>query len=767
MRTLPFALLLLATPAPSFGQGGAQTETITISADPVHLLDGAPAEAATGLNLALMQTPRAATSVSTVTLTRYGVEGLDDLTAITPSAYTSSFYGVEGAVNLRGTLGENYFRGFKRAENRGTYDTPLAGDITILRGPPSPVMGAGKVGGLVDMTPSPAPDNSVTLTTGAYEKRNLAASFSLPVTVLGADGRLSARGEIDDSFSFYRGLHPSHQSLMLGSDLARGDWTLSANYLFYHADGQVQTPGWNRLTQNLIDNGTYITGRDTSLRDADGNGRLTLDELGGNPYSFDPAFHALAIPGGSDAAHRLDSGLGTTQLDRRTVYLAPGVDFSRTSAHTGFVELSHALDGDTLRLQLFADAAANDRFVSYGYPASTRAGVGEARLRYDFDRRVGPVTAHSTVGAGIRFTHAQDAQSFNSGVIALDRRDISQGAAPNDIIDSPFNTDPVGSIGLGWENNVASNITDAGLFALSDLAWDRLHLLLGGRLDHYNVRSRDSGVLAFEPPSGAANGGRFTWSASLSWQGALTPYLTHALSDAPEAGQAGEIPTQLLATGGWLSVSTLDEAGLKYAAPGLEATLALYRQDRTQLSQLGGVHVRGTRGEGVELELRWLLDDHFAATLAASLSHTYMRGDHSFAYIPARDAGVTPQDVFGGSYIAFDFAALKGAANYDNTLVPHAVISPWLTYTGEGWGAALGATYVGTARQTVPDPITYPAHVTANASAFVTRGDWRLALNLDNVTGARFFTPDADTYANLGALPGMGRRWRIGLTRSF
>ena len=126
---LPALLLLLATPAL------AQTETILVSADLVHLLDDTAGEAATGLMLPLALTPRAATQVSETTLSRYGVEGLDDLTAITPSSYTGSFYGVEGSVNLRGTLAENYFRGFKRAENRGTYDTPLEGDVTILRGP--------------------------------------------------------------------------------------------------------------------------------------------------------------------------------------------------------------------------------------------------------------------------------------------------------------------------------------------------------------------------------------------------------------------------------------------------------------------------------------------------------------------------------------------------------------------------------------------------------------------------------------------------------
>jgi iron complex outermembrane receptor protein len=767
MRTL-LPLLLLATPA--LAQTETVPETVQVNADPVHLMESAPGEAATGLALPLAQTPRAATQVSDITLGRYGVSGLDDLTSITPSSYTGSFYGVEGSVNLRGTLADNYFRGFRRAENRGTYATPLTGDVTILRGPPSPVYGAGKVGGLVDISPAIAPADRVTVTYGAYEKRNVTAQGSLPVTLGTLQGNLSARGEIDDSFSFYRGLHPSYQSLTLGADFAAGPWLLSANYAFYHADGQVQTPGWNRLTQDLIDHGTYITGRNTALKDADGNGRLTLDELGGNPYAFDPNFTPLAIAGGSDAAHRLDSGLGTTHLDPRTVYIARGVDFSRTHTHTGFAEVKRDIDADTLRLQLFADTLANDRFVSYGYPAATRAEVAEARLRYDFDRVWGPISAHTTAGLGWRFVHGISKQSFNSGVIALDRRDISQGPAANDIIDSPFNTDPPGSVGLGWENDTQSNISDLGLFGLSDLGWDRLHLLLGGRYDDYAVRSRDDGVLAYAPPSGKANGGRFTWSASLSWRddSGLMPYFTHARSSALETGQAGEVPTTLLVSGGWVSDSTLDEAGVKYAVDGLDASLALYRQDRTQLAQIGGAHVSGTRGEGVELEVRWLLNDHLSATLAASLSHTFFKGpDHSFQYIPARNVGVSPQDGFGGAYLTYDFATLKGLGDYDDTLVPHAVVSPWLTWTGQGWGASLGATYVGKAAQTVPDPVVFPAHVTANLSAFVSRGAWRATVNLDNVFDARFFTPDADTYANLSALPGLGRRWRISLSRSL
>src|SRR5581483_5246765 len=170
----------------------------------------------------------------------------------------------------------------------------------------------------------------------------------------------------------YRGLHPSRQTFELSGTLAMGVWSLAADYLYFHSNGEVQTPGWNRLTQALIDNGTYITGRDTSLKDADGNGRLTLNELGGNPYIFDPKFTPLylVVPfcgACSDAAHTLDAGVGTTHLSPRTVYIAKGVDFSNTITHTALLQLIRELrDGDTLRLEMFGDMLGNDRFVSYG-----------------------------------------------------------------------------------------------------------------------------------------------------------------------------------------------------------------------------------------------------------------------------------------------------------------------------------------------------------------------------------------------------------------
>jgi len=785
------AVLALLWPLAVHAQSDLPLESVTVTGDRAHLIELQPSETAFGIAKPLVETPRAITVVSDTTIDRYGVTGVDTLSAITPSAYTASYYGVEGAVNLRGTLAESYFRGFKRVEDRGTYQTPLgdAAGIEILRGPPSPVYGAGKVGGLINFIPkSESGDNAdvtgeATATYGSYSKRNLTGQIGVPLDLGFAHGGVRAYGELDDSFSYYRGLHPSHQLVELSGDFAAGPWSLSADYMFYHSNGDVQTPGWNRLTQVLINNGTYITGRNTSLKDADGNGKLTLNELGGNPYNFDPNFQPLYLAAPfcgtcTNAAHTLDSGFGTTWISRRTVYVAPGVDFSNTATHTGFAELARSLDdGDTIRLQAFVDTLSNDRFVSYGFPGSYRTQIGEARARYDLKRDAfdGRLTSQTVAGVSYRYVHAIGKESYNSGVIALDRRDISQGPAANDIIASPFGAAAPGAQALGWENDVRSNTADAGAFVTSDIAWNHgLDLTLGGRYDAYNVRSVDLGLLPFEAPNGRGAKGSFTYSASLSYKTdiGLAPYITNAKSSAIEIGQASQVMTSLLSANDWLSHSFLNEAGVKFAFldDHLVGSLAWYRQDRTQLQQsLGSINIMGTSGQGGEAEIRAVLDQNFSFTLAASTQYTIVKGpDHSLQYIPARTAGVSPQQGFGGSYLVFDFSALR-PGNYEDTLVPHAVISPYVTYTSDAgdWGGSLGGTYVSQTAQTVPNPLTFPSYVTLNLSTFLRYQAWEADLNVDNFVNARYFTPDADTYANLGALPGIGRTWRITLKREF
>ncbi len=237
------------------------------------------------------------------------------------------------------------------------------------------------------------------------------------------------------------------------------------------------------------------------------------------------------------------------------------------------------------------------------------------------------------------------------------------------------------------------------------------------------------------------------------------------------------MPTSLLANGGWLSSSKLKEAGIKFQLVDgrLVGSLAGYEQHRTQLTQGGGVTtVRGTEAQGLELELRFIASDNFSLTFVGNKQETTVKGpDKSFAYLPARLLGVPPVNGFGGAYVTFDFSTTPGrAGDYEYKLIPETVFSLYGTYTTDDydWGRAgltLGGTHVSETAQTVQDAIVFPSFWVFNASAFVEHGPYQLSVNVDNLADKLYFTPAADSYANLGALPSIGREWRVTLKRKF
>ncbi|WP_426030936.1 TonB-dependent siderophore receptor [Caulobacter sp. DWP3-1-3b2] len=770
----------------------AVDEVLVLARDRAGLLEKQPSTTVFGLEKPLLETPRSASFVSDTMLQRFGVETLDGLTAVSPGTYTASFYGVPGALNIRGTLAENYFRGFKRVENRGTYATPIGGaaQIEIVRGPPTPLYGAGKVGGMLNFIPKSArdegrfltdPRGELTATVGAYDKKNLTGQIALPVKLGAADGGVYAYGEVDDSKSFYRGLHPKRQLAEVSADFdLGGGWSTAFGGMVYHSTGDVQTPGWNRLTQDLIDHQTYVTGRDTTLVDADGNGRLTPGEVGFYPFGSALYIAYGAVPK-SDPNHTLDTGVGTTRLSPRTVHISPA-DFSTTRTNTLYLDLAKRFDdGGVLKLQLFYDDQENRRFVSYGYPAWFDSAVWEARASYAFERDFGAVSTQSIVGASFRRFEGRRRESFNSGMIAIDRRDIAFGATPTDIIDSPFSTEPADVQGLQWENDNSSTWRQAGLFFTSDVKLDHLTLTLGGRYDDYDVAANDTGFLPFTVPGRQTDSrGKATYSASLTYQTpiGLMPYVSYAKASALEVSQAGDLAPGLVADGSWLSSGDLAEAGVKVQLlhGTLVGSLAGYRQNRTQLSGLTPI-VQSTRAKGVEVEVRWLASNHLSFTATGNAQHTTVEGpDTSFQYIPAYTAGVPAAQAYGGSYVIWSFGGPSGlpgrAGDYDYSLIPNSVVSLYAAYTSDvhDWGSAgatLGVTHVSKTSGTVQDAVTYPAYAVVNASAYLSHGPYTAELNVENLFDTLYFTPDADTYANLGALPGKGREWRVTLKRTF
>lgn len=771
---------LLSTTA----QAQTAVDAVTVTArDPAGLLERQPSDTVFGLSKPLLETPRSASFVSAATLDRYGVRTLDDLVEVSPGAFTDSYYGVPGSLSLRGTLAENYFRGFKRVENRGTYPTPLpaADRVEVVRGPPTPIYGPGKVGGLLNFSPRTArvenrylskPTGELELSGGAYGLKRAAGQIGLPANFGNVEGGIYAYAEAEDADSFYRGVHPSHQLGQLSAEFEmQNGWSMAFGGMAYRARGYVQTPGWNRLTQALIDDGTYVTGRDTTLVDADGNGRLTPNEVGKGGlitgyFGFTPS---------PDPRFTLDTGVGTTKLSARNVFISPR-DFSDTDTQTAYADIGKTLGPGALKLQFFYDALDNQRFVSYGFPAAYHAHVSEVRAGYTAPFAFGEIKGQGSVGGSVRGYRGTAKESFNGGNISLDRRDLSVGATATDIFDDPFSAEP-GGAGLTWETDVRSHWRDAGVFGVADLGWKTLSLTVGGRYDGYRVTSRDQGTVVFGPTPGrdySDQKGDWTYSASLSWKapGGFMPYVTYAEASALELNQAGGVAPSLIIGDSWLSDSLLTEAGIKGRLfdDALTGSLAVYRQARTQLSLNNSV--QGTRGHGVELELRWLASRHLSFTFAGNLQKTRIKGpDGSFVVVPPSAVGVSGPNGYGGAYALYTLSTLvKG--DYVNTQIPRSVVSLFAVYTGAAhdWGqvgGTLGVTRASHTQGVIPGAVRLPAYGVVSASAYVQRGDWRLAVNVDNLFDKLFFTPVADVYANVAAVPSVGRTWRVALKRSF
>ena len=771
-------------PAPADGAPAPSAEVV-VTADPAGLLERRATGAVFGLPLPLSETPRSATFVGAQTLDRYGARTVDDLVAVAPGTFTDSYYGVPGALNVRGTLAETYFDGFKRIENRGTYPTLLgsAQEVQVVRGPPTPVFGPGKVGGLLDLVPHSARDPERGWPTtptgyaeaggGSYGYGVFDGEVSLPVRLGALPGGVFLYAEAETGPGYYRGIDPEHLLLQgsLGLDLAPG-WRLAVQAEAGRYEGAVQTPGWNRLTQALVDRGTYVTGRDTTLRDLNGDGRLQPGEIGGGGLITG----YFGVPPAPDPRFTLDTGVGTAQLSRRTVFVSAR-DFNDTDSRTLKIDLLRMLgDGDRVALQVFYDDLYDRRFVSYGFPAAYDARVLQGRLSWSGARDLGPVKLLLLAGADARRYSGRQRESSNGGYVALDRRDLVHGPTATDILDDPFSADAGGG-GLTWETDVTSRYTDAGLFGQADARWAGFDLLAGLRGDRFDLASRDDGTLVF-----GATAGRTYQTVDHGWSGTLSlsyaapfglrPYATIARTQSLELSQAGGVAPSLVVEGAALSQSYLEEAGLKWRLFGdrLTGAVSLYRQTRTQLGERDAVV--GIRGEGAELEVRALFSRHWSGTFAANLQRTTVRGpDGSFLVVPPSAVGVAPQDGYGGSYAVYAASTLR-PGDYTDTLIPRYVASPYLTWTGDrrGWGrlgVTAGFSAIGRTAGVLPGAVRLPAYVTANASGFWELGPWRVTVNVDNLADTLAFTPVADVYAEVAALPIQGRTWRARLRRAF
>lgn len=794
------SVILAAAVAVPFGAAQAQDviDEIIVVADPLAYLDLTGSETLFGLDLSYAEAPRAISAISDETIDRFNIETVDDLAAVAPGTFTGSFFGVPGSVTLRGNRADSYFRGFKRVENPGTFPTPIGASerIEVVRGPTPAIYGAGRVGGFVNVTPMTALTQKrigdegrlleLGATVGSYEKQLLHGSAGAAFSLGGLEAGLFTYAEYENSESFYRGVEPERLLVQSAFTLAQEDrWSLEIGGAFHSSEGYKQTPGWNRVTQQLIDDGLYITGIDTDLQDHNGDGKLTPDEVDAAVGSF---FGSSNIRQFIDfgvfpnAAFVLDSGVGTARLDPRTVFIAD-VDIADSDTTTAYADVAIETGADqTLRLQAFFDSLDGQLYQSYGFAADYVSDAIELRASYQFPLHLAGISLANHVGVSWRHYSNETRQTFLSGYLVVDRRDLTVGPTGGDIFDDPFSADPTG---IAWDTDLDSTTTDLAFFAVSDIALaKRLSLMASLRLDRFTASSINTGATIFNPALGHVRlrDDRFkaSYETSLRYAfgGGVIAYATYAENNALETNDAGGIEVDRIDQGNFVADSSLIEGGLKAGRDDLFASLALYRQKRTRADPFGNLDEETSRG--VEAELKYLISDRWSLSSAFTLQESKIgapgacgSGNGEFIVLPPARLGVAPADGYGGLFAALNASCLPElAGGYERRTTPSLMTSGFLTYTspptpyGE-FGATAGVVYVGETGGKIANAVRLPNYALTKASFYWAREAFSLTAHVDNLFDKRHFIPVQNVYEEVGVLPGRGREFSLTLKATF
>ncbi len=744
-----------------------------------------------GFGKSLVSTPRSVSTVTDEMIDRFNMRDIDELIALAPGSFTQSFFGVAGSLDIRGTPGETYFRGVRRLDNPGNFPTPIGASdrVDIVRGPASPIHGPAKIGGYLNFKPKSARieetgqfiadrTGSVGLDLGSWDKRIVSAEAGGPGRLGGQDFGYYFYGEVEDSGSFYRDTDMQQTLLQASFDT---DLSARLELQFggmFHDHSSNQVAGWNRLTQELVDHGTYLTGQPTPL-DANGDGRISHQEFDVNGDGFTDLnpFAAGLVPGTASALNpegpfpgacfigetavfgcRPDllalASTGTATLDMSEVLTWPEDVLEAEVLTLYFDAIFDADSGWEWKNQLFYESYDTLGESGYGFSQFHDTSVVEDRLVVAKEFRLDTASLAVQASPSVRFTRFRHADDYTNEY--FDRRDLSRPPSALDtrllatVIDDDYTEYYIG------------DYLDLGIAALANIDWEfGLGLLAGARYDSIDMESRQPidklllpssnnfclppGDCVDEQASATFDGVSWTLSLSYALPGGIVPYLTASEQATVIAGQGAEISTTNIAQGGAFDTSKLREAGVKgeLIDGGLYFALATYVQERTDFSAQAIVTNQTTETEGIEFELRWVATERMLLTLGYSrievVNLNTLENGSRFSFIGADDVpGIAPEALYGGALGGI--LVRPGTQGARRAGIPENILSLTGTYDfGNGFAVSASVVDADSVHAGFSGSITLPAYTLVNIGMVYETERWSFSATLKNATDERYF----------------------------
>ena len=793
-KAIAFGLVL--APASVFAQeantpSDEEVEKIEVTGS-LGSLPGQDVEAVFGFGKSILETPRSASTISSEQMERFNVSDIDELVAFAPGTFTQSFFGVAGSLDVRGNPGEAYFRGMKRLDNPGNYPTPIGASsrIDIVRGPASPIYGPSKIGGYLNFNPKSArassgqyldaPTGAMSYTHGTWDKSIVTAEVGGPASIAGKEMGYYVYGEVENSGSYYENSATDQSILQASFNIDLTDNLRVEFGGMYHKYDGNQVAGWNRLTQELVDNGTYITGTAQPL-DTDGDGSISHEEYGAVNLAGNSFFYVPAASFTDSEATELMAleNVGTTTLSGSQTLVAPD-DQLVNEANTLYFDVIYYADSWEIKNQFFYDGYDNINENAYGFSQFHDSWVIEDKVVFSTEYETNSLLAQFQVSPSIRYTDFLHGDDFTYEY--FNRRDLTM---PSSALDRRLLAT---RSGMNYDNYDEGNYLDLGFAAMTDLTWDfGLNIVLGLRYDTIDIESTSREDLKL-PAEQIVEGSTtpiteeetvdgVSWNTSISYTTpwGLIPYITVAEQATLVAGQGAEITVGQLnnADGsGAFDTSDLFEYGIKgsFLDDSLYFALSVYEQERTDYNSQAIVTNATTHNEGVELELRWVVNENLVVSAGYTnvevINLTARENGSQFGFLGLEDlTGLEdPSLVLGGNVIGLNLVG-EGTSNpkAKKAGIPDNIYTLTATYDFQnGFASSVSIIDADEAPSGFSGSVMLPAYTLVNAGLSYQTEQWDINLTVKNLTDERYFRANfPDLFGSQIVLPELPRHFNV------
>ena len=747
----------------------------------------------------LLETPRAVTVINPESMKEFDIDNVYELADFVPGASVINYYGLPGIPTTRGLFSSVYFNGMLRVWNRNGYPTSFGSleSLDFVRGPAPAFYSAATPGGYVNFIPkSPYFDEfrgALRFTYGSYSHFNSQIDIGGPRLIGERPAAWRISVTIQDSEAFHDDINDDYISLY-GAMKMKVSKKLS---IFlggeYYQHRSNENPGWNRVTQELIDRNQYVIGEPLNdLTGAEIQIPIALPFSGGdspddflvtnstpgiasreviemmspfggirggfgfprhgrrfsefNPSTFTPEQQTLfAFIGGLNNTGNPFCPCFTGEV--QTVIISPKwvladeVDFANADTFLFFFDTEFEKNENwKITNKLFVDTYERSKQSSYGYAEFGENFTLENKIVVE--HKLPNLGSGSTLiyGGAIRYEDALALTDFTSEPFS--RRDITKPVLPNERVAAGSDQDINGENFWDPFGSFDTKMVNYGSFLTADLKFgEKFTLFLSGRVDHSNwdrrVADQAQGNRAGQD---LGSGGKtyFSWSVSPLYlvSSGVSFYATY---------QEGTSYQGFYVSGGIhqgdvnFSQASLAEAGVKMNLweDTFYASFDIFHQDLVQFDTRGSL-ARPQRGRGIEFETVYSHNEWLSILFNCTWQEHFFRSSGlPGGFIPLSEKLTV---LYAGGLYA-DFGNVSNRPNRGARFgLPEWSINAYLRIKlPNGISIGMGPRYIDSIYANVDKTLRVPNYIVWNGRIEYATEKWEIALSATNIFEERYF----------------------------